>query len=139
MTLDDMQKENGVLKKNLDEEEQLRRKLQEEIFKNIKSHEEEVQLRLQFESKLNGLHSLHRDLQAKYERALEDIYNLDMSSKTIKEKYDIIEIEVINLRSLKIEQESKINYQDERIKSLQQDCDSKVRAYQTIEKKLLAS
>lgn len=42
MTLDDMQKENGVLKKRLDEEEQLRKKLQEEIFKNIKSHEEEV-------------------------------------------------------------------------------------------------
>jgi len=35
-----------------------------------KTHEEEVQLRLQFESKLNGLHSLHRDLQAKYERAV---------------------------------------------------------------------
>ena len=41
---------------------QLRLKLQEEIYKNIRSHEEEVQLRLQFESKLNGLHSLHRDL-----------------------------------------------------------------------------
>ena len=62
LAMDEMQKENGILRKRLDEEEQLRRKLQEEIFKNIKSHEEEVQLRLQFESKLNGLHSLHRDL-----------------------------------------------------------------------------
>ena len=68
---------------------------------------------------------------------MEDIYNLDISYKTIKEKHDIIETEVINLRSLKIEQESKINYQDERIKSLIQDCESKVRAYQTIEQKLL--
>ena len=117
------------MRKQLDEEVQLRIKLQEEIYKNIRSHEEEVQLRLQFESKLNGLHSLHRDLQAKYERALEDIYRLEFGSKAIKEKYDIIEAEVITLRSLKIEHESKINYQDERIKSLIVECEQKVRAY----------
>ncbi len=56
------------------------------------------------------MHSLHRDLQSKYERALEDIYRLEFGSKTVKEKYEIIESEVINLRSLKIEHESKINY-----------------------------
>ena len=84
---------------------------------------------MQFESKLNGLHSLHRDLQAKYERSLEDIYRLEFGSKTIKEKYDLVEAEVINLRSLKIEHESKINYQEERIKSLQVETDQKVRAY----------
>ena len=67
-------------------------------------------MRLQFESKLNGLHSLHRDLQAKYERALEDIYNHENSSKMLRDKFDIVESEAINLRSLKIEQEAKINY-----------------------------
>jgi len=77
-----------------------------------------VQLRLQFESKLNGLHSLHRDLQAKYERSLEDIYRLDASSRAMTEKFDTMESEVINLRALRIENESKINYQEERIKSL---------------------
>ena len=75
--MDKIQKENGDMKKKLDEEVLLRKKLQEEIYKSIKTHEEEVQLRLQFESKLNGLHSLHRDLQAKYERAIEDIFNLE--------------------------------------------------------------
>ena len=67
---------------------------------------------------MNGLHSLHRDLQAKYERALEDIYRLEGSNKALNEKFDILESEVINLRALKIEHESKINYQEERIKSL---------------------
>ena len=38
------------------------------------THEEEVQLRLKFEQKLNNMHALHRDLQCKYQRALEDIY-----------------------------------------------------------------
>lgn len=101
--VDEMQRENGELRKRLEEEVQLRIKLQEEIYKNIRSHEEEVQLRLQFESKLNGLHSLHRDLQAKYERALEDIYRLDFSSKALNEKCDLVETEVVTLRSTKIE------------------------------------
>lgn len=61
---------------------------------------------------------MHRDLQAKYERALEDIYRLEGGSKNLTEKFELIETEVINLRALKIENESKINYQEERIKSL---------------------
>ena len=50
--------------------------------------------------------------------------------KATKEKHDLIETEVIDLRSRKIEHESKINYQEERIKSLQIENDQKVRAYQ---------
>lgn len=96
-----------------------------------------MQLRLQFESKLNGLHSLHRDLQAKYERALEDIYRLNAGSKALNEKFDHMEGEVINLRALKIENESKINYQEERIKSLTSENEQKVRAHQVMEGKLL--
>ncbi len=42
MTLDDMNRENGEIRKRLEEEIQLRIKLQEEIYKNIRSHEEEV-------------------------------------------------------------------------------------------------
>lgn len=136
-TLDEMQRENGELRKRLDEEVVLRIKLQEEIYKNIKSHEEEVQLRLQFESKLNGLHSLHRDLQAKYERALEDIYNLEFSGKALREKFDIFEKEVIELRAVKIENDSRIAYLEERIKSLQTECDQKVKSFQQVEQKIL--
>lgn len=42
ISLDEMQRENGEYRKRLDEEIQLRIKLQEEIYKNIRSHEEEV-------------------------------------------------------------------------------------------------
>jgi len=41
-----------------------------------KNHEEEVQLRLQFESKLNSLHALHRDVKNLYGRATEEILEL---------------------------------------------------------------
>lgn len=53
-----------------------------------KNHEEEVQLRLQFESKLNSLHALHRDVKAKYSRAAEDIFQLETFNK---EKSDMLE------------------------------------------------
>lgn len=39
-----------------------------------------MQLRLKFEQKLNNMHALHRDLQSKYQRALEDIYLLETSN-----------------------------------------------------------
>ena len=40
--MDQYQKENGDLKKKNEEEVLLRKKLQEEIYKSIKTHEEEV-------------------------------------------------------------------------------------------------
>ena len=57
-------------------ERQLRLKLEEDFSQNNKNHEEEVQLRLKFESKLNNMHSAHRDLESKYKRVLADLANL---------------------------------------------------------------
>ena len=39
----------------------------------MKNHEEEVQLRLKFESKLNNMHSAHRDLESKFKRVMDDL------------------------------------------------------------------
>ena len=61
-TLDELNKEKDHLEIEKKEEHMLRVKLQGEFEQTIKDHEEEVQLRLQFESKLNSLHALHRDL-----------------------------------------------------------------------------
>lgn len=38
-------------------------RMEAEISQSNKSHDEEVQLRLKFESKLNAIYSVHRDLQ----------------------------------------------------------------------------
>lgn len=65
--------QNASQGKQLAEKSTLITQLQTEIFRNQKVHEEEVQLRLEFESKLNGLHSLQRDLEERYERAVRDI------------------------------------------------------------------
>lgn len=86
-----------------------------------KNHEEEVQLRLQFESKLNSLHSLHRDVKAQYSRALEDILNLQ---EQLKEKTSLCaeqSEELIKLRSEKVENLSKISLQSEKLENLTSD------------------
>ena len=109
------------------------------MFKNIKSQEEEVKLRLQFESKLNSLHSLHRDLQAKYERSLDDIYKLEQIETSLKERCERYESELVELRSMKIEQESKIIYQGEKLKGQELDNERKNKAYQVIEAKMVTA
>ena len=79
-----------------------------------------MQLRLQFESKLNGLHSLHRDLEARYERAKQEIYKQELLCQAQKEKIESQSDELINLRALKVEYEAKLAYSVDTIKVLEQ-------------------
>ena len=55
--------------------------MQEELDWFIKKGEEETQVRIKFESKINNLHSLHRSLEAKYARANEDIRMVENMNK----------------------------------------------------------
>ena len=58
-----------------------------ELLENTKRHEEEITLRLQFEEKLNTLHSLQRFTEERYQRALNEI---DEFSLNVKEQAKII-------------------------------------------------
>lgn len=71
--VDTLQKYSQKLERELASEQATRIKLEEEFQTNTKNHEEEVQLRLKFESKLNNMHSIHRDVDTKYKRALQEI------------------------------------------------------------------
>jgi hypothetical protein len=71
-----LQKYNEEIEKDRTNERQMRLKLEEEYMQNTKNHEEEVQLRLKFESKLNNMHSVHRDLETRYKRALNELASL---------------------------------------------------------------
>ncbi|CDW85387.1 UNKNOWN [Stylonychia lemnae] len=62
-----METQIQILKEKLDQaeverakEQQTRVRMEEELLKNQKTHEEEVNLRLKFEEKLNNLHALNR-------------------------------------------------------------------------------
>lgn len=65
----------------------MRLKLEEEYMQNTKNHEEEVQLRLKFESKLNNMHSAHRDLDTKYKRTLQDLTKALQEKEELQESY----------------------------------------------------
>ena len=61
------------LQREMMNEKSMRLKLEEEFTQNNQNHEEEVQLRLKFESKLNNMHSAHRDLETRYKRVLHEL------------------------------------------------------------------
>jgi hypothetical protein len=85
-----LQKYSEELERERTNERTLRLKLEEEYMQNSKNHEEEVQLRLKFESKLNSMHSIHRELEIKHKRLIMDYGNAENTiSKhegTIKEQ-----------------------------------------------------
>ena len=103
-----LQKTKDQIYKELLESRSSYDKLKEDMDLLTKNHEEEVQLRLQFESKLNSLHALHRDVKAKYQRATEDIFNLETFNNEKTSQVDELKEEVIQLRAKKIENESLI-------------------------------
>ena len=74
------------LQREMMNEKQMRLKLQEDFTQNTKNHEEEVQLRLKFESKLNNMHSAHRDLETRYKRVLNDLNNGMKNVKMLNER-----------------------------------------------------
>ena len=63
-------------------------------MQNSKNHEEEVQLRLKFESKLNQMHTQQRETQIKYERALSELEqsrsHITNIEKELSEKMDTL-------------------------------------------------
>ena len=79
-------KVNEELERERVNERQMRLKLEEDYLQNTKNHEEEVQLRLKFESKLNNMHSAHRDLESKYKRVLNDLGNAQKQVKMLGDK-----------------------------------------------------
>jgi septal ring factor EnvC (AmiA/AmiB activator) len=77
-----LQKYSEELERERTNERTLRLKLEEEYMQNSKNHEEEVQLRLKFESKLNSLHSMLRELEIKHKRLQSDMSTAEGVIKT---------------------------------------------------------
>lgn len=106
--VDLLTKENSKLKLQLSDAEYINTKIKDDMDLQTTNHEVEVQLRLQFEAKLNSLHALHRDLAAKYNRATEDILNLEILNRDQSAQIELQKTELIDLRAKRIEYEAKI-------------------------------
>lgn len=63
-------------------------------------------MRLKFESKLNNMHSAHRDLESKYRRILSDLSNSQKQVKMLTEKLNERNDECTDLKAIKAEHES---------------------------------
>ena len=98
-----------------------RSKLEEELMLNNKSREEEVQLRIKFESKLNNMHFINRDLNSKYKRALLDIETLQNTNELLNTK-KIESVELQNqLKMENLEQTILIRHDKSKISTLERE------------------
>ena len=84
----------------------MRKKLEEEFNQNTKNHEEEVQLRLKFESKLNNMHSAHRDLETKFKRVRQDFAALNEQKMVLSQSVNDKIEEITSLRTKNTDQAS---------------------------------
>ena len=96
-------------------------KLKDEMAILTKNHEEEVQLRLKFEAKLNEMHGDYRDLNTKYKRSQIDLKEAQaLAKETISELKEKVE-ENTSLNQQIVDQKSRMNVQLEKVSSLQRE------------------
>ena len=119
--MDTQQKMCDELQREMMNEKQMRLKLEEDFTLNNKNHEEEVQLRLKFESKLNNMHSAHHDLETRYKRVLQDLTLTQKNTKVLNEKLMANNDEILALKTTDAENESIINSQREQLDSFRRD------------------
>ena len=119
--LDTQHKLCEELQREMMNEKQMRLKLEEDYTQNTKNHEEEVQLRLKFESKLNNMHSAHRDLESRYKRVLLDLNNAQKQIKMLNEKLQQRVDEVTTLKSVQAEHETEIAQKREELESAKRE------------------
>ena len=115
--LDTQQKMCEELQREMMNEKQMRLKLEEDYTQNTKNHEEEVQLRLKFESKLNNMHSAHRDLETRHKRVSQDLNNAQKNIKMLNETLQNKTTEITQLKTTQAENETEIAQQREELES----------------------
>ena len=131
-----LQKYSEELERERTNERTLRLKLEEEYMQNSKNHEEEVQLRLKFESKLNSMHSIHRELEIKHKRLLSDY---SIAEGIITKHEGTIKVQsnkIIHLITANEEQQSRIKMLEERRDALDRELVLKARIVNDCEEKV---
>ena len=108
-------------------EKTMRMKLEEDYTQNTKNHEEEVQLRLKFESKLNNMHSAHRDLETRYKRVMTDLVNAQKTNKMQNEKLMEKNEAEIKLKTTEAENLTEISQKREELDSARRELSVKNR------------
>jgi hypothetical protein len=93
-----LQQSNQELERDRTNERSLRLRLEEEYMQNSKNHEEEVQLRLKFESKLNSMHGQIREADIQFNRCKEELENFKKKNELQATIIDEQNIELIKTK-----------------------------------------
>lgn len=88
---------------------------------------------MKFESKLNNMHSAHRDLESKYKRVLTDLANSNKQTATLSAKLTERNQEVTELKTVKAENESTMAQDKEEIQSTKRELVIKTKQLKEIE------
>ena len=123
--METMRDYNDQLEKDRANEKQLRLKLEEEYMQNTKNHEEEVKLRLKFEGKFNTMHDTHRELQIRHDRTLKELLAAHMENKEFEENAKIKQQELIDIKKIRVNQDTLIESLTEYKKTTQKELKKK--------------
>ena len=75
-------------------------------------------MRLKFESKLNNMHSVHRELETKYKRLFSEYSGLVSVNDQLNSKQVAHIDEITKLKTIQAENESKIAYNEEKMNAI---------------------
>ena len=110
-----------------------REQAEDELDRNVRSHEEEVKLRVLFEDKLNDLHSLYRENQLKQERAKQEYKDLAYQYETSLKQCANAQRLITELRAEIAESHSKIEDQDGKYLLIQKELTKVTSDYEELE------
>ena len=98
-----------------------RMKIEEELLAQSVTHEAEVKLRLKFESKLNTMHAVHRELNEKYKKALIELESLQEDNNLLKNSNSNLLNELDSLKLIRVDLDAKLTNDVEKLSSLSKD------------------
>ncbi|OMJ80193.1 hypothetical protein SteCoe_19598 [Stentor coeruleus] len=104
------------VQKELRNEVDKREEIEEELLRRGLGHDEEVTMRLLFESKLNQMYAMIRDFHTKIELLNESLNNLQKDSEKRAEKYEKEHQKNINLSRIRAEIEREMRKTEEKYK-----------------------
>jgi chromosome segregation ATPase len=81
------------------------------------------------------MHSVHRDLETKHKRALNELASLQNTNEQLATKVSNNVDEITELKTIRAENESKINYNEEKLNALQREINIKIRQVEDYEQR----
>ena len=90
-----------------------------------RAHEEETKIRIKFETKVNGLHALHRALEDKYARSIREIHDLEQLDERNVKTVNKQAAELVDLKAERVEFKSQIFQLTQRAKASETEVESR--------------